>query len=172
MWTNLFQGAAGNSEHDHLRRFRDPEEQFRNLRRVSVGMRCTTIQDVNDGFGDRAASCREYTLSRDDPVLEVKTICHLDVHGIEILITSTSGDSTNYWVVISRGPIHHVETHAEHSTTQSRSSTRKRASQILLSNWYATWFFRKENRTGHFIGNRSINDSSGERIGLISTGRQ
>ena len=38
------------------------------------------------------------------PVLEVKTICHFDVYGIEILISSTSGNNTNYWVVISRGP--------------------------------------------------------------------
>ena len=66
------------------------------MRRVSVGMRHTTIQDVNDGFGDRA-------------VLEVKTISHLDDHGIEIFIPSTSGDSTNSWVVKSRGQNHHVD---------------------------------------------------------------
>ena len=125
--------------------------------------------------------------------LRVNTICHLEVHGIEILITSTSGDNTNYWVVISRGPNHHVdelrynypdaspasfeeadygsieETQAEQPTTQSKSqcnqsedhipflftkgsgltslpmntatnTTRKPASQNLLSDWYAIWF--------------------------------
>ena len=108
------------------------------------------------GFGDRAASCREYTLSRDDPVLEDKTICHLNAHGIEILIPSTSGDSTNFWVVISRGPNHHVghlrhndpdsspasfeeadygsieETHAEQPTTQSRSQCNQSEDHIPI----------------------------------------
>ena len=80
---------------------------------------------MNDGVGDRTRSCREYTLSGDDPkselrlwtqgnteidpVLEGKTICHFDVHGIEILIPSTSGDNTHSWMVISRGPSRHVD---------------------------------------------------------------
>ena len=71
------------------------------MRRVSFGMRWRTLQDLNYGFGDRTGSCREYTLSRDDPqsdimlwttgnteigpVLEVMTCCQLDVHGIEFL---------------------------------------------------------------------------------------
>ena len=60
--------AAGNSLHDHLRGL-DPEEQFRKIyesgdfmKRTSVGMRYRTIQDLNNGFGDRTRSCREYTI--------------------------------------------------------------------------------------------------------------
>ena len=79
------------------------------------------------------------------PVLEVKTTFHLDVYGIEILITSTSRNNTNSGVVISRGPNRYVDelrytdpdyspesleetdygsiegTHAQQPTTQSRS---------------------------------------------------
>ena len=44
------------------------------------------------------------------PVLDVKIICHPeDHHGLEIQISSTSGDNTNVWVVISRGPNRHVD---------------------------------------------------------------
>ena len=42
------------------------------------------------------------------PVLEVKTFCHLDVHGIEVQIPSTSGNNTNVWVVMSRGQKRYV----------------------------------------------------------------
>ena len=37
------------------------------VRRVSLAMISKTIPDVNDGFGDRTADCREYTRSREDP---------------------------------------------------------------------------------------------------------
>ena len=95
------------------------------MRRVSVGMRYRTNHDLNDGFGDRTGSCRECALSRDDPqsevklwitgnteirpVLEVKTFCQLHVHGIDILIHSTSGDNTNSWLVISRGTTRYAD---------------------------------------------------------------
>ena len=74
-------------------------------------MRYRTTDDVKDGFGSRTGSCRKYTsprahpdspvklwIKRDTeigPVLEVKTFCHLDVHGIEIQIPSTSRDNYN-----------------------------------------------------------------------------
>ena len=77
-----------------------------------------TGEDVNDGFGNLTASCREYTLSRTHrdseaklgifkyteigPVLDVKVICHHNVHGLETQILPTSGDNTKVWVVISR----------------------------------------------------------------------
>ena len=108
--------AAGNSWRDHLQRCKmlDPDEQFRTIgesagfiRPISVGMYYRTSDDMNDGFGKLTASCREGTLLRAHqdsvvkpwikrhteigPVLEVKTFCHLDVHGIEIQISSTSG---------------------------------------------------------------------------------
>ena len=90
---------------DHLEQFKglEREVQFTQigesagfLRRVSVGMHYRTIQDVDDGFGDRTRACRKYMLPRDDsnsvinlwikghteigPVLQVKTICHLDIY--------------------------------------------------------------------------------------------
>ena len=130
-WT---QGAAWNSLHEHLKRLKglDPEVQFRKIwesaglmRRVSVGMRYRTIQDVNNGFGDRTGSCREKTLPRNDSdsevelwiksnteigtVLEIKTICHPDVYESEILIPSTSGNNTNVWVVMSRSSNRYVD---------------------------------------------------------------
>ena len=104
---------------------------------------------------------REYTFPRDGlnsviklwiegrtgigPVLQVKTICHLDICAIEIQIPSTSGNGSTSWVVISQGSKRHVEelryndpdhspenfeeanyrsiveTRAEQPTTQSRS---------------------------------------------------
>ena len=119
--------SAGNSCLDHLQRFKmlDPDEQFRTIcesarfiRPVSVGSYHGTSDDINDGFGNLTASCREYTppRSRPDsvvklwrknlteigPVLEVKTFCHLDFNRIEIQVSSTSGYNTNVWVVISR----------------------------------------------------------------------
>ena len=45
-----------------------------------------TGEDVNDGFGNRIASCREYTLSliykytEIGPVLDVKVSCHHNVY--------------------------------------------------------------------------------------------
>ena len=85
----------------------------------------STSDGTNDGFGNLMASCREYTLPRAHkdsvvklwvqryteigPVLEVKTFCHLHVHGIDIQIPSASGDNTNVWVVISRGPNGYVD---------------------------------------------------------------
>ena len=41
-------------------------EDARFARRVSIGMSDKTIPDVDDGFGDRAPACREYTLPRED----------------------------------------------------------------------------------------------------------
>ena len=95
------------------------------------------------------------------PVLEVKTFCHLNVHGIEIQIPSTSGDNTNVWVVISRGSNRYVdelrykdpeyspgnleeadygsmqETDAEQPTTQSRPQ--------CISHLMTTFLFTKGN---------------------------
>ena len=43
------------------------------------------------------------------PVLDVNIICHLEAHpGLEIQIRCTSGDNTNVWVVISKGPNRYV----------------------------------------------------------------
>ena len=160
--------AAGNSLHDHPQQFKglDPGVQFRVLgesagfmRRVSVGMRHRTIQDVNGGFGDRTGSCREFSLPREPltgQVLEVEIICHLDVYGVEVLIPSTSGNNTNFGVEISRGPLRYVdklryndpdyspesfeeadcecieEIHAEQPTTQARSQCRRSEDHILI----------------------------------------
>ena len=76
-----------------------------------------TGEDVDDGFGQFIASCREYTSSRIHPdseakfsmfkyteiglLLDVKVICHHNVHGMKIQIPS-SVDKTKVWVVISR----------------------------------------------------------------------
>ena len=122
--TKREQEAAGNCWRDHLQRFKmlDLDEQFGTIyesagfiRAVSVGMYYRTGDDVNDGFGNLTTLRREYTLlrvHRDSvvklwiqthteigPVLDVKTFCHLDKHGIEIQIPSTSGDNTNVWMV-------------------------------------------------------------------------
>ena len=72
------------------------------VRSVSIGMHHKTIRDVNNGFGDRAAACREHTLPREDPnsrinamipgqttigpVLQVHVTRCLHVSGIEIQI--------------------------------------------------------------------------------------
>ena len=59
-----------------------------------------------DSFCGQALGKRHTVIG---PVLEVKTLCHLHVHGIEIQISSTSGDNTNVWVVISRGSNRYVD---------------------------------------------------------------
>ena len=43
------------------------------------------------------------------PGLEIKILYHTDVYGIEIQITSKSGDNINVWVVISRGSNRYVD---------------------------------------------------------------
>ena len=64
------------------------------MRKVSVGQYFRTIHDVNDGFGIKTGSCREYRPRRDDqdsepiawirghtrigPVRQVRVICCLD----------------------------------------------------------------------------------------------
>ena len=61
------------------------------MRKVSIGQYFRTIHDVNDGFGGKRGSCREYTLPRGDqyseptgwirghtrigPVCQVRVIC-------------------------------------------------------------------------------------------------
>ena len=117
-----------------LKRFEmlTPEEQLRTVseragfvRRVSKRMYYKTGEDVDDGFGNLIASCREYPSSRTNPdseaklwmytyaeiglVLDVKVICHHNVHGTEIQICSTSGDKTKVWVVISRSSNRYVD---------------------------------------------------------------
>ena len=92
--------AAVNCWRDNLQRSKmlDPDEQFRTIcesagftRPVSVGMYCTTRDDMNDGFGNLTASCRGctplrahqdsvvklwiQTFSEIGSVLEVKTFC-------------------------------------------------------------------------------------------------
>ena len=94
------------------------------MRKVSIGQHFRTIQGVNDGFGGKTGSCREYTLPRDQdsepigwisgrtrigPVRQVKTICCLDQEGIEIQVPSTSRDGSNSRIVISRGPNRSVD---------------------------------------------------------------
>ena len=44
-----------------------------------------------------------------DPIFQVKIFCCLDHHGIEIGAPSTSGDGSNSWIIISRGPHRFVE---------------------------------------------------------------
>ena len=79
----------------------DPDDQFLTIyesvgfiRAVSVGMHYRTGDDLNDGFGNLTASCRECTLPRAHrdsvvklwiqklteirPVLDVNTFFHLD----------------------------------------------------------------------------------------------
>ena len=75
------------------------------MRKVSIGQHFRTIQGVNDGFGGKTGSCREFTLPRDQdsepvgwisgrtrigPVRQVETFCCLDQEGIEIQVPSTS----------------------------------------------------------------------------------
>ena len=43
------------------------------------------------------------------PVLQVTVICCLDQYGIAIQAPSTSGQGSNCWIIISRGPNRHVE---------------------------------------------------------------
>ena len=84
-----------------------PEEELRTVseragfvRTVPKGMSYKTGEDVDYGFGNFVASCREYTFSRTHPdseaklwifsyteiglVLDVKVICHHSVHGVEL----------------------------------------------------------------------------------------
>ena len=86
---------------------------------VSVAMCNKTIADVDDGFGDRAPACREYTLPRADsdsricaaipgstligPVIQVHSAQFLGTHGIGIQIPSTTARNRISWVVICRG---------------------------------------------------------------------
>ena len=165
------EGAAGNNLHDHLQQFQgqDAEVQFRKIwksagfmRRVSVGMRSGTIQDVNDGFGDRTRSCRESTLPRDDPdteikfwikgnteigpILEVKAICHLDVHLVMVPILGLCCPEANRYVDELRynDPDYSAEcfeeadcesieeTHAEQPTTQSTTQCRQSEDHIPI----------------------------------------
>ena len=64
---------------------------------------------MNDGFGGKTGSCREYTLPRDDqdsetlgwlsghtrigPVRQVRIICCLDQYGTEIQVAPTSRET-------------------------------------------------------------------------------
>ena len=115
------QGAAGNCWREHFLRFEmmTSEEQLRTvseeagfIRTVSEGMYHRTGEDVNDGFGNLIAPCREYTFSRTHPdseakleiykyteigpVLDVKVICH-NAYWMDVHIPSTSEDTTNVW---------------------------------------------------------------------------
>ena len=83
-------------------------------KRVSVGMSCKTIPDIDDGFANRTPACRKYTLLREDqnsriyatipgqtsigPVLRVHIIGYLDISGIEIQIPSTTTKDRTSWV--------------------------------------------------------------------------
>ena len=75
-------GSAGNSLHDDLHKFKglDLEAQFlKNLiiSRIYTTSLCSNtlqyIHDVDDEFGDRTGSCREYIKSRRDPSFEIIT---------------------------------------------------------------------------------------------------
>ena len=84
-----------------------------------------TIHNVNAGFEGKTGACTEYTKPREVPgpeiiawigghtkigsVLQVKTSCRLDIHGIEIQILSTSHDRSKSWGIISRGSNRDVE---------------------------------------------------------------
>ena len=89
-------------------------------KRVSTGMCCKTIADVDDGFGDRTPAFREYTHPRADsdsriyaaipgrtmigPVLQVHIVRFRGTQGIEIQIPTTAPNRSS-WVVILRGRI-------------------------------------------------------------------
>ena len=115
LWCETNQGQMEPWEtawRDHLQRF---GAGFFFKKTVCNGMYHRTGEDVNDGHGNFIASCTEYTLPRNHrdsevklwiqkfaqfrPVRDVKIICHSEVHGLEIQIPSTCGDSTNVWVV-------------------------------------------------------------------------
>ena len=64
------EGVAGNCWHVHLQRFEmmNPDEQLRTvceeagfIRTVSKRMYYRTSEDVNDGYGNFIASCREFS---------------------------------------------------------------------------------------------------------------
>ena len=130
-------GASGNCWRDHSQRseLMNPDEQLRTvcegagfMRPVSEGMYCRIGEDVTDGFGNLIATCREHTHTHYPGLIEIlklnfgfriiprlvqfvmsKIICHNGRHGIEIQIPSSSGENTNVWVAISRGPNRYVD---------------------------------------------------------------
>ena len=124
------QGAAGNCWREHVQRF-EMMTQKSNFapyakKQDSSGQslkECTTeLARMNLGILLHHA---ESTLSRTHPhseaklwiykyreigpVLDVKLICHHNVHGVEIQILSTYGDDTKVWVVISRSSNRYVD---------------------------------------------------------------
>ena len=97
-----------------------PEEPLRTVseragfvRTVSKGMSHKTSEDVDDGFGNFLASCREYIFSRTHPdsdaklsiykyteiglVLDDKDVCHHNVHGIERSLNTWRQDPKLVW---------------------------------------------------------------------------
>ena len=129
-------GASGNRLREQLQRFETLEQEIQCTRvcehatfgrRVSLGMCYKTIPDVDDGFGDRPPSCREYTLPGEDsdsriyaaipgqttsgPVLQVHITRYLDISGTAIQILPTTTKDRTSWVVICRGKSRYVELH-------------------------------------------------------------
>ena len=61
------------------------------IRTVYIGQYFRTVHDVNDGFGGKTGSCREYTLPRDDQdselagsVQSVKSESHVVLINVEL----------------------------------------------------------------------------------------
>ena len=93
-------------------------------------------------------------------VLDVKLICHPEVrHGLEIQISSTSGDTTNVRVVIPRGPNRYVDElryrdpqnslgKVDHECISGNLRSRK-----LSVNWYDIKIAETEKQMDQLIGN-------------------
>ena len=90
--------AAGISWHDHLRRFNmlDPDEQFRKFCEsawIASQWKSNLIMQRENITSWSSRFCSQALENHTEigPALEVKIFCHLDVHGIEIQVSSTSG---------------------------------------------------------------------------------
>ena len=153
---------------------------------------------MTEGFGNHIASCREYTslvqilnqnfgwCTEIDPVLEVKVICHHSVCGIEIQISSTSGDDTNVWVVISRSSNRCVdelryresqisleevaqecmqdqdEERSQGERSDDRIPIHKRVWEDLTANEFS-YGYRSETQVSKFVSNSVRHENSRER---------
>ena len=137
--------ASGNRLRECVQNFETPGQEIQFTRNcenatfihgVSVGRCCKTVVDVDDGFGDRTPTCREYTHRRADPssrifaairartiigpVLQVYIIQYLGINGIEIQILPTTKQERTSWVVICRGDVEQLHLNdPDHNPTSS-----------------------------------------------------
>ena len=80
-------------------------------------MQRVRITSCSSRFRSQVSKLRHIAI---DSVLEVNTCCHLDVHGIVIQISSSSGPNTNTCVI--RGQKSYVEELRYHDTDYSPRS--------------------------------------------------